>query len=502
MTPAGNFFGTTQYGGGVQFDGVAYEVSASGSETVLVQFGLGNSGSMPESGVVFDRNGNAYGTTTAGGANGGGVVYKVDISTHVETVLYSFTGGADGGGPAGGVVFDGAGNLYGATSGGGKFGQGAVFKLSPAGQETVLFSFPGATDGADPAAGVTRDAAGDLYGATSQSGLYSHGTVYTVSASGTESVLYNFTGGADGAEPQGAVTLDTAGNVYGTTLYGGNGPGCANCITYGVVYKVNPAGQESVIYGFQGGADGYMPSSGVIRDAAGNLYGTTSEGGASGYGLVYKIDSSGVKTTLYSFTGTTDGAYPEGGVIRDAAGNFYGTAEQGGAFGLGVIYKLDTAGQFAVLHSFTGNPDGGFPTSGLIIDSAGNLYGTASGGGAYTAGDVYKLSSAGQLTVLYTFTGHADGYGPSGGVIRDAAGSLYGCTGSGGLAGYGVVYKILPDESESVLYSFTGAQDGSNPTGSLTADRSGNLYGATMAGGTGMDGVVFELTRAADKAFE
>jgi uncharacterized repeat protein (TIGR03803 family) len=366
----------------------------------------------------------------------------------------------------------------------------------------VIFSFPGATDGADPAAGVTRDAAGDLYGATSQSGLYSHGTVYTVSASGTESVLYNFTGGADGAEPQGAITLDMAGNVYGTTLYGGNGPGCANCITYGVVYKVNPAGQESVIYSFQGGADGYMPSSGVIRDAAGNLYGTTTEGGASGYGLVYKIDPSGVKTTLYSFTGTTDGAYPAGGLVRDAAGNFYGTAEQGGASGLGVIYKLDTAGQFTVLHSFTGNPDGGFPTSGLIIDSAGNLYGTVSGGGAYTAGDVYKLSSAGQLTVLYTFTGHADGYGPSGGVIRDAAGSLYGCTGSGGLAGYGVVYKILPDESESVLYSFTGLQDGSHPVGSLTADRSGNLYGATMAGGTGMDGVVFELTRAADAPFE
>jgi len=340
--------------------------------------------------VIRDLAGNLYGTTEFGGPDNAGVVYRMNADGQ-ETVLYNFTGGADGGHPEAGVIRDSAGNLYGTTAEGGS-GYGVVYKLDASGQETVLYKFMDQLDGGRPYAGVIRDSAGNLYGTTVEGGSFLSGVVYKLNTTGQETVLYSFTGGTDGSGPDAGLVLDSAGNLYGTTSYGGAG--------YGVVFKVNAASQYSVLYTFTGGADGAYPLASVIRDSAGNLYGTTSGGGMANDGVVYKVDTTGHETALYSFTGAADGGYPEAGVIRDSAGNLYGTTFEGGDSGsncyiyngCGMVYKLNTAGDLIVLYTFTGGADGAQPYAGVIGDSECNLYGTTGFGGSESAGVVFKLT--------------------------------------------------------------------------------------------------------------
>src|ERR1035438_2573629 len=262
---------------------------------------------------------------------------------------------------------------------------------APRSAETVLFNFANvAPKGANPYAGVIRDSDGNLYGTTSSGGTASAGVVYKVNLAGHVTVLYSFKGGTDGSFPQAGVIRDSAGTLYGVTESGGT----ANA---GTVYKLNAAGQETLLYSFTGGAEGDNPYAGsLIRDSAGNLYGTTLDGGSgvgfAGAGVVYKVDATGHQSVLYTFTGGADGGYPNAGVIRDPAGNLYGTASSGGdlsacgGFGCGVVYKLDTAGKETVLYSFTDGTDGGYPDAAVIGDSAGNLYGTATIGGSPSGG--------------------------------------------------------------------------------------------------------------------
>jgi uncharacterized repeat protein (TIGR03803 family) len=380
--------------------------SAQMTEVVLHNFcSLANcaDGETPYAGVIRDSDGNLYGTTVYGGANGGGVVYRVDTSRH-ETVLYSFcslANCADGEEPCAGVIRDSEGNLYGATEYGGANGFGAVYKVDTSGNETVLYSFcslANCADGERPMAGVIRDSDGNLYGTTYSGGANGGGAVYKVNTSG-ETVLHSFcslANCADGQAPVAGVIRDSKGNLYGTTDYGGaNGDG--------VVYKVDTSGSETVLYSFcslADCADGPYPQAGVIRDSEGNLYGTTINSAVDGGdGVVYKVDSSGSETLLYNFcslANCADGQGPTAGVIRDSEGNLYGTTESGGAHGYyGVVYKVDTSGSETVLYSFcpmASCADGRYPFAGVIRDKAGNLYGAASSGGRNdNAGVVFKL---------------------------------------------------------------------------------------------------------------
>ncbi len=479
---AGNLYGTTGSGGTANA-GVVYKLDPNCHETVLYSFTGGADGGTPTAGVIRDPAGNLYGTTNLGGAAGFGVVYEVDTTGH-ETVLYSFTGGPDGGKPSAGVIRDPEGNLYGTTGSGGVSDFGVVYTLDATGHETVLHSFTGDTDGGSPIAGVIRDSEGNLYGTTYAGGLSGAGVVYKLDTGGDETILYSFAGGADGRNPNAGVIRDAAGNLYGTTWDGGLG--------FGVVYSVNPAGDEKVLYSFTGGADGGLLMAGVTGDLSGNLYGTASSGGVANEGVVYKVNAAGHETVLYGFPGPAKGNLPYGGVIGDAAGNLYGTTDTGGSAGAGVVYKLDAAGQETVLYTFTGGADGRNPWSGVVRDAAGNLYGTTLSGGASNAGVVYKVDPAGQQTVLYSFTGGADGGYPFAGVILDAAGNLYGTTQQGGAGGYGVVYKLDTSGHQTVLYTFMGGPDGYTPNG-VIRDAAGNLYGTTHWGGTGFVGVVYKL---------
>jgi uncharacterized repeat protein (TIGR03803 family) len=427
-------------------------------------------------------------------------------------------------------------------------------------KEKVLYRFQGGIDGATPTGAVVFDKAGNIYGATGDGGASTCdspgqcGTVYqlappvTKGEAWTETVLYIFKGHTqnDGATPEGGLVIDQAGNLYGTTGYGGSGPclllgGAVGC---GTVYELSPPVKrgdpwtETVLYSFQGGQDGYVASGDLVFDKAGNLYGATLFGGGKGTtcdslyggqcGTVFKLSppsSEGGKWTekvLHDFAGGTDGANPNGGLIVDSKAAIYGTTNFGGydggtcsSGGCGTVFKLKpptkkgAAWIETVLHRFRGSPDGGGPAAGVTFDRSGDLFCTTLGGGGGNSpsGTVVQLTprSGGKWAekVLYSFKFGDDGALPGAGVAFDAESSLYGTATGGGTAGGGTIFRLRPTGnawSFAVLHSFTGNPDGSWPASSLIFDAAGNLYGTTAEGGAGQGcgnygcGTVFEVS--------
>ena len=388
---------------------------------VLHDFTNGADGEKPYSGLIMDRAGNLYGTAAWGPA--GGAVFQMSYkSSHwILTPLYEFTGGDDGNFPNG-VVFGPDGSLYGTTYGGGinncVFGTcGTVFRLTrpPTScravicywTETVLYRFAGGSDGGTPESGsLVFDQAGNLYGTTAFGGgtgcVGGCGTVFELmptSSGWVEHVLYRFTGGSDGATPIAGLTMDQTGKLYGTTESGGNldcvaerGLGC------GTAFQLTPLGNgwtETPVYSFLGESDGYKPYAGVIFNRSGNLYGATTSGGSGGGGTVFELvpsNGSWAISTLYSLSGAFGGPFRR--LAMDAAGNLYGTAWMDST-GYGAIFKLTHSGQswiYSSLHNFTGGTDGGVPICTPVFDSSGNIYGTASQGGAYGDGVVWEIT--------------------------------------------------------------------------------------------------------------
>jgi len=360
------------------------------------------------------------------------------------TKLHDFTGGRDGRGPYAPLFRDSAGNLYGSTTAGGTngcgVGCGTVFKVNASGHESILHRFTDETnDGGLPYTSLIRDKAGNLYGTTETGGTFETGTVFKLSPTGKITLLYSFTAGNDGGIPAGGLIQDAAGNLYGTTELGGTSG-------LGSVFKVSPTGKETVLHSFAG-ADGALPYlTSLVMDAKGNLYGVTQQGGASNFGVVYKLSKSGKFTVLHSFAGgTSDGCEIFGTPAMDKSGNLYGTAEACGAFSEGMVWKVSSKGIETVLHNFHDSDlnDGAFPYAGVILGTNGTLYGVTIVGGNPGYGTVYELSTSGGITILHNFAG-TDGVNPYGGVIRDANGNLYGTTFNGGSDNVGTVWKLAP----------------------------------------------------------
>jgi len=450
--------------------------------------------------------------------------------------LYTFAGQPDGANPQASLIPDLAGNLYGTTKTGGSSNLGTIFKLDPSGAETILYSFTGPPDGANPVAGLILDSAGNLYGTTENGGVIGGacpgsngcGVVFKVDATGKETVLYSFTGAADGWSPLGALVEDSLGNLYGTTLHGG-------AVGPGVVFKLEPNGNETVLHSFSGGStDGAIPAAAVILDESGNIYGTTSSGGTLncttggfntplrtiGCGTVFKLDSTAPESILYSFLGGNSGpgaAFPSSRLVRETAGNFYGTTFAGGDAAnvggrcyvipmnppqpnvdifCGTVFKVDATGTATVLHNFAGQKDGASPRGDLVLDAAGNLYGTTYYGGTgdcvevgnrpgsppvdVGCGTIFKIDPAGNETVLYNFPTWVDGL-PDAGLFLDSAGNLYGTT-SGNSSSSGTVFRFTPPETFSVSVVLAGSGSGtvtSNPVGISC----GTQCSATFVGG-------------------
>ena len=386
---------------------------------------------------------------------------------------------------------------------------------------TILHYFTGGLDGYSPEAGLTIDRAGNLEGTAFAGGTADVGTVFKLVHKGSNwmfSPLYSFAGGSDGAHPEARVIVGPDGNLYGTTFAGGRGdcfefPGC------GIVFELNPpptscrtavcAWNETVLYRFPGGPYGGNPGTGdLLFDSQGNIYGTTEAGGASDAGTVYKLTPSNgtwVETVLYSFTGGEDGAVPWAGVIMDSAGNLYGTTVAGGGGNSGTVFELSPSGSGwteKTLHGFQWSTDGGYSTAGVIFDRAGNLYGATSGGGPNGGGTVFELTPSGgswTFTELYSFAYPGNGGGgPGSSLILDQSGSLYGTT-EGWIDGNdpGSIFKLTPSNGgwTYTLLSDFGGTDAAAPMGGVIFDASGNLYGTTFEGGLYAPGVVWKFTQ-------
>jgi uncharacterized repeat protein (TIGR03803 family) len=385
----------------------------SGSEVTLYSLLGGKDPNLAYAGLIMDTEGNLYGTTEFGGYYNQGTVFELSSKdgSWYQSRLYSFKGGADGAQPHAALVFDSVGNLYGTTNFGGSMqcarGCGTVFKLTPdtgSWSKSVLYTFRG-SDGQEPYARLVFDQQGDLYGTTLFGGTSGSGTVFRLSASSgwQESVLYSFRGGTDGASPYAGVTFDTAGNLYGTT-YAGGAKGS------GTVFKLTPGSTaswiESLLYSFTGGADGKEPLAGVILDTEGNLYGTTLEGGLpANYGVVFTLrplpNGRWQEVVLHAFA-DAPAANPTAGLVFDAAGNLYGTTTLGASTrlgacngGCGTLFKLTRGSPggwtFGVLHRFGRGSDGYNPSGDLILDSTGNLWGTTRLGGSQGAGTIFQV---------------------------------------------------------------------------------------------------------------
>ena len=405
------------------------------------------------------------------------------------SVLHSFSG-PDGAAPQSVLVMDASGNLYGTTANGGSGSYGTAFKLDSSATLTTLANLSTSSgNGYSPYAGLVLYA-GNLYGTTYQGGAYYNGTVFKIDSNGVFSTVYNFPGGADGAHPAAALVADAAGNLYGTTYGGGTG--------YGTVFELNPTTgtltwTHALAYG-----EGANPYAGLVLDSVGgNLYVTTYYGGTYGQGTIFTLTTSGTGfTVLHAFSGT-DGTNPYGGLVRDSSGNLYGTTAYGGTAYAGTVFKLDTSAVLTTLYSFTNGTDGESPYATLAMDSAGNLYGAAEYGGNTSAtgclgsyytppgcGTVFELTKSSStpptysFKLVHTFT-YGDGANPFAGLFIDPTGNLYGTTLYGGTPSsgnpYGTVYKIAAESPQAMILALIGQVNALLQSGVLNSGGANSL---------------------------
>jgi uncharacterized repeat protein (TIGR03803 family) len=459
------------------------------SFTTYYQFPGGGDGLLPYGGLV-DQGGTLYGITQYGGATGRGAVFAVNTKTGAETLAYSFKGGTDGYFPQAGLISVGK-LLYGTTAYGGTGSTGTVFSLNPAtGAEKVIYAFTQASGSATNT--PLYYASGYLYGETYVGGANNQGTIFKIDVkTGAETTLYSFRGGSDGCYGSNGALVQVGKLLYGTTYSCGENGG-------GVLFSIDPkTGAETVLHSFGASGDGYGADGGVIAEGT-TLYGTTAYGGNGGYGTVYSFDTvSGIAEILYNFADGTDGGAPQDSLVY-VTGTLYGTNFDGGASGFGTVFAVSAkTGAETTLYNFTGGTDGGHPLAPLIAVS-GTLYGTSLGpeqlGG--NAGSVVAVSiKKNAETTLHDFVGPHPFFQSNSGLL--ASGSLlYGETGNGGSAYGGTIYQLDPATGAgTMLYNFTGGADGSYPTGGLTASGS-LLYGVATLGANAGQGTIFSFDPA------
>lgn len=529
LGPNGNFYGTA-WKGGSNGNGAVFEITTNGAFTNLYSFSAlttdGYNGSRtnsdgvnPEAGLTLGPDGNFYGTASAGGTNGNGTVFRVTPSG-VLTTIHSFSAGTydsvngtytngDGEEPIAGLTLGTDGNLYGATSFGGAFDSGTLFKITTSGALSVVHTFSilnynsGSTglpdtnsDGARPSGALVQASDGNFYGTTVDGGKTGSGTIFQLTPGGVLNTLYTFSAGhlviigsedlytnTEGAEPYAGLTVGLNGNLYGTASRGGTRGS-------GSLFEITTGGTFTQLLTFTN-ANGSNPGGALILASNGNLYGTTGEGGLSGFGTVFTVAPSGAFTTIFSFADWF-GANPYAGLTLGPSGNFYGTTETGGTNGWGSIFEIGTNGAFATLFSFSSN-NGANPEGTLTLGPNGNFYGTASKGGSNGVGTVFEFTTNGVFTTLVNFA-QTSGVEPEGALILGTNGNFYGTTASGGADESGTVFEVTTNGTLTTLYTFTGGNDGQSPFTGLALGTNGNLYGTCAYGGADYYGTVFEIT--------
>ncbi len=514
---SGSFWGTAQQGGASGF-GTVFKVNAlTGALTTLVEFtgnGSSNKGTYPAAGLVRDGSGFLWGTTQQGGANGYGTLFKVSAFTGALTTVVQFTGdGASNRGahPYAGLLSDGHGFLWGATQSGGAKNYGTIFKVNAStGDLTTLVEF--AKKGNNPSSGLVSDGRGFLWGTTQEGGGNGYGTVFKVNAATravTTVVEFSWTGAINaGRNPIGGLVSDGRGFFWGTTIGGGGSDS-------GTVFKVDAITEKlTTVITFTGTGTsnrGAKPYAELINDGSGFLWGTTQQGGSKSAGTVFKVNTAtGELTTVVEFTQNEEnnkGALPVAGLVSDGSGFFWGTTTKGGATDMGTVFKINAVtGELTTLVEFTSNGAinrGGWPYAGLVSDGSGFLWGTTSGGGSGNAtnGTVFKVNvTSGVLTTVVGFTGNGTsnkGAIPYGALESDGTGFFWGTTSEGGTDNYGTLFKVNAATGVlTTMVQFTGtgrqANAGMQPSyGSLLKYTDGYFYGTTKRGGPGGAGTIF-----------
>jgi uncharacterized repeat protein (TIGR03803 family) len=365
-------------------------------------------------------------------------------------------------------------SLYGTFRAGGAYGFGAIFRITTNGAFTLLYCFTGGNDGAACLAGLVQANDGYLYGTTQAGGTNYYGTVFRITTNGAMTTLYSFTGGNDGANPFAGLVQARDGNLYGTTYGGGTN-------SDGTVFRITTNGTFTPLCSFTGGTNGAAVQAGLMQASDGYLYGTTYYGGTNGDGTVFRISTNGVLTTLYSFTGGNDGANPSAGLVQASDGNLYGTAGLGGTNNSGAIFRFTTSGVLTALYSFGGIAGDGAVPNGLVQANDGNLYGTTTDGGDFYSGTVFRITTEGTYTQVYAFTGENDGNLPFASLVQAKDGNLYAATYDGGTNYTGAAFRISTSGVFTPLYSFPGPDEGIQPEGGVVQANNGYLYGPTTS---------------------
>lgn len=479
----GNFYGTTLYGGtGTNNSGTIYRVTPDGIFTRLHSFTGGVGGRNPFSRLVQATNGSFYGTTYNGGSRDYGTVFR--LATNGSFVVLHYFTYADGAGPFGGLTLASDGNLYGTTAFGGSAGNGTAYRITPNGGFALLRSFPAGYTGVKPTGALAAANDGRLYGVTSQGGASNLGTIFGIGTGGSFTSVHSFSTRTNDGQSPNSLVAASDGNLYGTTESGG-------AYDAGTVFRVTPDGVFTLLHSFTAGSDGAHPWSGLVQARDGRLYGTTGDAGANGSGTAFRVTLNGDLTVFYSFAANIGGG-PRARLIQASDGAFYGTSIGGGTSGGGAVYRLTTNGVLTVLRSFAQGTNGYYLTAPLLQASDGHLYGMTDFGGAAGLGTIFRLTRNGAFTLLYSFSGF-DGDRPAGGLVQASDGYLYGTTSGNLFMGrYGNVFRIATNGQFTVLFSFTGGDDGGEPSGLVQAD-DGNLYGTTYLGGVRSYGTVFRI---------
>jgi uncharacterized repeat protein (TIGR03803 family) len=496
----GDLYGTTERGGANGL-GTLFKMSSSGVLTTLVEFtgnGPLNKGSHPHAGMIQAADGYFYGTTSGGGAYGMGTVFAM-TSDGILTTLVEFTGNGrnnKGSGPEAGLVQGDDYSLYGTTTGGGASGQGTIFRMAPSGLMTTLVEFGDGNGGANPMAGLLQGSDGNFYGTTRNGGTndLAQGAVFRMTPDGVVAILADFPFDEavdNGRYPKGELVQASDGDFYGTTDT--------------TVFRMTSQGERATLVRFAFSdetSEGSGPNA-MVQAGNGSLYGTTSGGGVAGFGSVLKFNPAGEQTTLVEFTdnGATNKGSGPNAIIEGTDLDLYGTTARGGATGNGTVFKVTPFGQLITLVEFTGNgaTNKGSEPNAIIENSDHDFYGTTGGGGASGNGTVFKMTSFGQLTTLAEFSDNGvtnKGSGPSG-LIEASDGNFYGTTSSGGGSDHGTIFKVTREGELLTLVEFADDRPnnkGRLPYAGLMEGSDGNFYGSTSFGGASDSGTIWRMT--------
>ena len=485
LSSDGNFYGMTNTGGTYIYCGAIFKMTPQGDITILHQLNGTPDGQYPFGELIKGADGDFYGLTSSGGANSYGTIFKITPAGDF-TVLKSFAVTADGGNPRGHLTLAKDGNFYGITYSGGAGGAGTIFQYTPSGSYNVIHSFNKATEGGNSWSSLTEGKDGSLYGVTYGGGTNNAGTIFKITTGGQFTVLRQMNAATDGSSCQSDLIQASDGNFYGT-CYGGG----AN--SNGTIFRISSGGNFSVVRALAWMTDGSNPFAGLVQHTDGNLYGTTTGGGANSKGVFFRLALNGTYTVLHSFASATEGANIKGALVQGNDGYLYGMASEGGSLNGGTAFKIKTDGSVTLLTNFNGASLGNIPYESLIKGRDSAYYGTTSAGGAYASGTVFKLCG-GVASVLHSFNKNTDGAIPKGSLVMASDSNFYGMTTTGGPKAYGTIFKITPNGNFSVVYNFNPATDGGAPQGSLVQGTDGSLYGMCSSAGPNNTGTIFKIS--------